>query len=136
MTQQEITLRVPGKREYVLVLRLALGGVAVLKDLDAGTLDDLRNAADEACDCLLHQGRPVEWLELSVQDGGSDLMVSLSACHCPDANGRPDENCEDETEISRAVLGTLIPEVRMTQLDCGCVTRIDMRLRKAVVAEA
>ena len=44
MNKPEMTLRVPGQREYALVLRLALGGVAILKDLDAGALDDLRNA--------------------------------------------------------------------------------------------
>ena len=69
MTQQEITLRVPGKREYALVLRLALGGAAILKDLDAGALDDLRSASDEAVDCLLHQGREVSWLTMYVVDG-------------------------------------------------------------------
>ena len=79
MTQQEITLRVPGKREYALVLRLALGGVAVLKDLDAGALDDLRNASDEAVDCLLHQGREVSWLTLNVLDGGDKLTVRVCA---------------------------------------------------------
>ena len=51
MIKQEITLRVPGKQEYALVLRLALGGVAMLKDLDAGALDDVRSASDEAVDC-------------------------------------------------------------------------------------
>ena len=48
MIKQEITLRVPGQKEYALVLRLALGGVAMLKDLDAGALDDVRSASDEA----------------------------------------------------------------------------------------
>ena len=75
MNQQEITLRVPGKQEYALVLRLALGGVAILKDLDAGALDDLRSASDEAVDCLLHQGREVSWLTLHVMDGGDKLTI-------------------------------------------------------------
>lgn len=132
MAQPEICLRVPAQREYALILRLALGGVAILKDLDAGALDDLRNASDEACDCLLHQARQAQWLELSVQDGGSCLTVSLCAILCEEKTDEVREVSEDETEVSKAVLETLIPVVKMTQAEPGCVSRIDMTLPKAV----
>jgi len=133
MTQQEITLRVPGKREYALVLRLALGGVAMLKDLDAGALDDLRNASDEAVDCLLHQGREVSWLTLYVVDGGEKLTVRIGAEFADKADGSADA---DEVEVSRAVLETLIPEVDMCTCDCGCVEAISLTLKKAVAMGA
>ena len=133
MYQQEITLRVPGKREYSLVLRLALGGVAILKDLDAGALDDLRNASDEAVDCLLHQGREVEWLTLYVLDGGDKLTVRI----CAEFAGAGEFDVDaDEMEISRAVLETLIPQVEMCARDCGCVEAISLTLKKAVAMEA
>ena len=133
MTQQEITLRVPGKREYALVLRLALGGVAILKDLDAGALDDLRNASDEAVDCLLHQGRPVSWLTLYVQDGGERLTVRL----CAEFAGPGEKTVDaDEVEVSRAVLETLIPEVEMRAQDCGCIEAISLTLKKAIAMGA
>ena len=133
MTQQEITLRVPGKREYALVLRLALGGVAMLKDLDAGTLDDLRSASDEAVDCLLHQGRDVSWLTLYVQDGGDKLTVRLCAEFTGAASIPADP---DEAEVSRAVLETLIPQVDMCTRDCGCVEAIALTLKKAIAMGA
>lgn len=133
MYQQEITLRVPGKREYALVLRLALGGVAILKDLDAGALDDLRNASDEAVDCLLHQGREVEWLTLYVLDGGDKLTVRI----CAEFAGAGEFDVDaDEMEISRAVLETLIPQVEMCACDCGCVEAISLTLKKAVAMGA
>lgn len=128
MSGAEISLRVPGKQEYVLVIRTALGGVAVLKDLNVDALDDLRMAADEACDCLLHQGRPVSAITLQVQDMGRSLTVSLEA----DFEGECREQCEDMTAISKAVLETLVPQVEMSQCDCGCIQRIDMLLPKAV----
>ena len=117
MSEPEVLLRVPGDRQYALAIRTALGGVAILKDLDADTLDDLRMAADEMCDCLLHQGRTV--------DEGDYLKVAISACYgekkCP---------CEDETEITRAVLQTLASDVEMTR--CGdCVQCITLLLHKA-----
>ena len=129
MNKPEISLRVPGRKEYALVLRLALGGVAILKDLDAGTLDDLRTASDEACDCLLHQGMEAQWLELNVVDGGSQLTASLSADFCGEAGAGCDE---EEMEISRAVLETLVPKVSLQRADGGCVFRIDLTLPKAV----
>ncbi len=133
MTQQEITLRVPGKQEYALVLRLTLGGVAMLKDLDAGALDDLRNASDEAVDCLLHQGREVSWLTLHVLDGGDRLTVRICAEFSGEGKGRMDA---DAMEISRAVLETLIPEVEMRARDCGCIDVISLTLKKAAAMGA
>ncbi|MBR6667283.1 MAG: hypothetical protein IKL25_02825 [Clostridia bacterium] len=133
MNQQEITLRVPGKKEYALVLRLALGGVAILKDLDAGALDDLRNASDEAVDCLLHQGRDVSWLTLHVLDGREKLNIRI----CAEFTGEGELIADaEETEISRAVLETLIPEVEMQTQDCGCINAISLTLKKAVAMGA
>lgn len=133
MIKQEITLRVPGKQEYALVLRLALGGVAILKDLDAGALDDLRSASDEAVDCLLHQGREVSWLTLQTQDEGDKLTVRI----CAEFTGEGEISMdEDELAVSRAVLETLIPEVEMSTQDCGCITAISLTLKKAVAMGA
>ncbi len=134
MNRQEITLRVPGQREYALVLRLALGGVALLKDLDAGTLDDLRSASDEAVDCLLHQGREVSFLTLMAEDLGDRLTVRLCAEYADELPPSPVD--EDETAISRAVLETLVPQVDMETCPCGCVQVISLTLKKAVAMEA
>ena len=135
MSKPEITLRVPGEKAYALVLRLALGGVAILKDLDAGTLDDLRAASDEACDCLLHQARAAQQLTLEVTDGGERLTVSLMA-DLTDATNGDEAECREETEISRAVLETLVPFVTLHGAECGCIRRIDLTLPKAVCMEA
>ena len=133
MNKQEITLRVPGKQEYALVLRLALGGIAILKDLDAGALDDLRSASDEAVDCLLHQGREVSWLTLHVMDGGEKLTIRI----CAEFSGEGSLTVDaDEAEVSRTVLETLIPEVEMCAKDCGCIEAISLTLKKAVAMGA
>lgn len=131
MSKPEITLSVPGEKAYALVLRLALGGVAILKDLDAGTLDDLRAASDEACDCLLHQASSARRLTLEVTDGGDQLTVSLMADLARETGGDAAQ-CQEETEISRAVLETLVPCVALHAAECGCISRIDLTLPKAV----
>ena len=127
-TQQDITLRVPGEMAYALVIRTALGGVAILKDLSVDQMDDLRTAADEACDCLLHQGRGVGAVQVQVKDGGDTLTVSLEA----EFVGSRQSDCSDRTAVSKAVLETLVPHVELVQADCGCIQRIDLTMPKAV----
>ena len=124
----EITLRVPGERSYALIIRTMLGGVAVLKDLDVGAMDDLRAAADEACDCLLNQGAAVRTVELSVRDQGQALTVTLEA----DLAEETADAIAADTGMTRAVLETLIPQVALTCTGKGRVRRIDLTLPKAV----
>ena len=124
----EILLRVPGERDYALVIRTMLGGVAMLKDLDVDAMDDLRTAADEACDCLLNQGAAVRALELNVRDEGRKLTVSLEA----DMDEASAQGVPGEAGMTRAVLETLIPQVALTCTESGRVRRIDLTLPKAL----
>lgn len=126
MAEAEVMLRVPGDRQYALAIRTALGGVAILKDLDADTLDDLRMAADEICDCLLHQGREVAHLDVAVYDEGDYLRVAFSVKY----SGEAQSPCEDETEITRAVLQTLASDVTMSRCE-NAVQCISILLHKA-----
>lgn len=123
----EITLTVPGRSEYAIVLRTALGGVALVKDLGVDALDDLRMAADEACDCLLHQKRAARMLCLEVDDLGVALRIRLSA----ELEACDGVACENTVDISKAVLETLVPQVELVTQPCGCVSRIDMTMPKA-----
>ena len=123
----EITLRVPGERAYALVIRTMLGGVAILKDLDMDAMDDLRTAADEACDCLLNQGAPARWLELTVRDEGRSLVVSLEADMDESVTGP----AAGDADVTRAVLETLIPQVALSANRAGFIRRIDLTLPKA-----
>ncbi len=125
--KQGISLRIPGEMAYALVIRTALGGVAVLKDLSVSQMDDLRTAADEACDCLLHQGCPVSAIQMNVTDQGETLTVSLTA----EFAGVPQGADEGQAAVSQAVLETLIPQVKLVAED-GCIGRIDLTMPRAV----
>lgn len=125
--RQDISLRIPGEMAYALVIRTALGGVAVLKDLSADQMDDLRTAADEACCCLLHQGCPVSAIQMLVTDQGATLTVSLLA----ELAGVPTGEGGDQAAISQAILETLVPKVTLVAED-GCVRRIDLTMPRAV----
>ncbi len=124
----EISLKVPAEREYALVIRTALGGVSVLKNLDVDAMDDLRTAADEAFDCLMHQSRKARTVEMQVYDSATHLTVVFQADLDPDAA----QDCPDITEISRAVLETLVAQADLSLCSCGCVSKITLTLPKAV----
>ena len=130
MNDNEIILRVPGTKEYAVVLRTALGGVAILKNFDIGTLDDLRSAVDEACDCLLNQGLAVETLVMQVTDCGDGVQVTLTAEHEGVKNAPVDAL---EADIARSVLETLIPRVDLRKTDCGCIDHIGLTLFRTAV---
>lgn len=125
--RQDISLRIPGEMAYALVIRTALGGVAILKDLSVDQMDDLRAAADEACDCLLHQGCPVSAIQMNVTDQGTAMTVSLTA----EFVGVPQGGSSEQAAISQAVLETLVPQVKLVAED-GCIGRIDLTMPRAV----
>jgi len=129
MTQSKamMSLRVPGKKEFALVIRTALSGAAVLMDLDMDTLDDLRTAADEACDCLIHQSRKVREVEVKVYEGESTMLVTLEA----DFEDAGEGAGAPEIEITRAVLETLAAQADVVCEPCGLVRRIDLTMARA-----
>ncbi len=113
MDRPEMLLRVPGSPEYVLAIRMLLGGAAALMDLSVAALDDLRIAADEACDCLLHQGRAVESLEVRVSGEGKQMTVVLTAEFAPGAR-QETEKWRERAELCQGILEALVPQVRLS----------------------
>lgn len=125
---EHVTLTVPALQAYVLVIRTALGGLALVNDLDMDTLEDLRQAADEACDYLMHQGAPACSLHLDAWSEGGKLRVTLQA----ELDGQGSGSSAEEMELSKAVLETLIPEVTLRTRADGLVERVELAVPKAL----
>lgn len=125
---EHVTLTVPALQAYVLVIRTALGGLALVNDLDMDTLEDLRQAADEACDYLMHQGAPACNLRLDAWSEGGKLRVTLQA----ELDGQGSGSSAEEMELSKAVLETLIPEVTLRTRADGLVERVELAVPKAL----
>ena len=113
--KREITLSLPAEQEFVLLARMALCGLGMLAGLDVGLIDDLRAATDEVCDCLLHQKRIAERIELKAWLTDTRMHCAFKAVH---ANEQFDGECSDH-ELSRCVLETLMPDVALINDDCG-----------------
>lgn len=117
-----ISLRVPGEKEYALVIRTALSGLAVLMDFDMDALDDLRMAADECLECLLSQGRKVGAVQMEAERCEDAMRLTMTAEFAsPAAQGSA-----QELEITSSVLETLARQVDIISDEGGSVQRIEL----------
>ena len=115
---REILLNLPADQEFVLLARMTLCGLGMIAGMDVGLIDDLRAATDECCDCLMHQPKKADRLELKAQLDGERL-------HCCFRAVRTDETQEGEPtdyELSKCVLETLMPDVTLQHDACGVGT--------------
>lgn len=121
--ERKIILTIPATREDVLVVRTALGGAGLLMGLDIDRLDDLRAAADEACDYLLHQPRQAGQIEMVCQYGDGRMDTVFTALF----NGKEQPDAQVDREMAQAILETLIPHVCF-EADAQGVYRIRLGL--------
>lgn len=106
-TESEINVTIPARRDDVLVIRTALGGCGLLMGLDIDRLDDLRTAADEACDYLLNQGRRAQRLQMTCRLKDQVMETEFTA-HW---DGESQNALGADQDLAQAILETLIPQV-------------------------
>ena len=110
-----MTLTVPAREEWVLVLRMAASGVSALFDVPVDVMEDLNTAIEESCELLLHQDYAAETLTLACEPRPDGLHVTLTA---RERTRRPEEEKADP-EIARLIIQTLVWELDLDQDDAG-----------------
>ncbi len=110
-----MTLTVPAQEKWVLVLRMAAGGVGALLDMPVDVMEDMSVAIDESCDLLLHQDYTAEALTLTCEPRPGGLLVSLEARQ----GSRRLEEEKTDPEIARSIIQTLVREVALDRDDAG-----------------
>lgn len=113
--RHEILLNLPADQEFVLLARMALCGLGMIGGLDVGLIDDLRAATDECCDCLMHQSRKAERIELKAWLDDERLHCCFRAI----GTGETLDGAQSDQELSRCVLETLMPDVTLQHDECG-----------------
>lgn len=119
----KMTLSIPAKIEWRLVLRSALNGVGVLAKLSVDMIDDLRSASDEAFNLLTHQSHLIQHIELCCEIEENMLLIRLSverafaSQHCVPA----------DPEVARLIIGSLVTDVHLEGDSCG-IYRVHMKL--------
>jgi hypothetical protein len=123
MQDKCLTLTVPADSDWMLVVRMALGGAGALMGLGIDLVDDLRTAADEACDFLLHQPRKVDSIKI-VCSLKNEAVCTVFTC---DFAGEC-QSCEEvDMDVTRGILETLIPKVELEE-DGVCVHTVTLTL--------
>ena len=122
-----MTLTVPAKQEWALVLRMAASGVGALYNLPLDLMDDLCTAVEESCDLLLHQDFIAETLTLSCEQKPDGLHVTLTA----QERTRCEEEEKADADIAQMIIQTLVREVTLDQ-DEGGVHCVHMTLPAGV----
>ena len=110
-----MTLTVPAREEWILVLRMAASGVSALFDVPVDVMEDLNTAIEESCDLLLHQDYAAETLTLCCEPRPDGLHVSLTARE----RTRRTEDEKADPEIARLIIQTLVREVALDQDETG-----------------
>lgn len=119
----KMTVTVPAKAEWTLVLRMAVSGVGAVFDLPLDVMDDLKTALDESAELLMHQPYCVSHLTLECKADQNGIHVSLTAERC--AKKQDDETAD--ADIAGLIIGTLVKEVRLAR-DEGGVSGVHMLL--------
>lgn len=118
---------IPGKPEYMKVVRLAIASVASDAGFNVEKIDDIRLAVEEACKAVIchgHTGRSNRYeiscevkedeLEIMIKDSneGHDLVKEKTLC----------ANCPREGDIAPFVMDTLMDRFKLDQDETGSKT--------------
>ena len=110
-----IKFSIPGKPEYLQMVRMSLGALASGAGFDVDATDDIKVAVEEACKliaCHGHAGGFSESYEIEVLSEDEKMTVVVSDyCSCGTIdreNFKYCMNCPEEGNMSRVVIETLM----------------------------
>jgi anti-sigma regulatory factor (Ser/Thr protein kinase) len=105
---ERITLSVPGRPEYVVVVRLAAAAIAGRMAFSYDEIEDLKVAVGEVCTAAILEGGP----EVNVFFEVERDRLAVEVRHRPDARGRP----RREEELDKLLVRVLMDQVA-TEMD-------------------
>jgi hypothetical protein len=117
---QKVTLTIPGRRRFVGIARLFVGGLAARLDLGYETMDDLQLALES----VLSKAELGEVVTLEAQlEGDGVAILAGPFASDPLTSAGPG----GELELER-LLGALVAGAESTMRDDGCWLRLDVRI--------
>lgn len=126
MNQGAVELRLPAQPQMMLVVRLTTAGVLARSGLTIEAMDDVKMAAEEACNCLIRScGCPALHIIYRVEDGAFALNAYAEGCDsegCVPCEGISD----DEVAVMRCVLLSMVDQVELS-FDGGCLRALALR---------
>lgn len=113
-----LTFSIPGKPEYVQMVRLAIGSVANKAGFDMDKVDDIEVAVGEAfklVTCHGHDGWGEKYgLEVNVDDDRIEIKISDNCTtHDIEKTCRQCQRCPEDGDLSVFVINSLMDEIEM-----------------------
>lgn len=108
-----ITLTVPATQAMMLVVRLTTSGVLARAGLSLDTIDDVKMAAEEACNCLVRSSGCAR-LQVTYGLEPQEFCMraeALACASCPDSLTRIDL---DELSVIHCVLKSMVDDVDLS----------------------
>ena len=107
---------IPGKPEYLTMVRLAISSIATTAGFDLDAAEDIKTAVSEACknvSCHGFEGFSDKYEVLcSVEKGRIEIMVKDQCdVHTLEKLSKPCRNCPKEGDIGIYVIQSLMNEV-------------------------
>lgn len=118
-----VGLSVAADSSMMLVIRLTTAGVIARAGLTVDTMDNLKMATEEACNCLIGQENPPERLSVCFACEDDDLVIRVRADASEAMEGEMDET---ELEIVRCILEALCDSVAF-DVQSGRIQSIELR---------
>jgi len=118
-----VELNVAADASMMLVIRLTTAGVIARAGLTVDVMDNLKMAAEEACNCLIGQQTPPERLFLRYACEENALSIRIATGECDDCACEGAD--ETELEIVRCILESLADRVTFDVCD-GRIRAIEL----------
>lgn len=112
----KIKITIPGKPEYLTMVRLAIGSVATTAGFPVDDIEDIKTAVEEACKnvtCHGHDKRADEYeIACNVEAGRMEITVKDTCeCHTLEKVNKACLHCPGEGNIALYMMQTLMDEV-------------------------
>ncbi|HEY3248088.1 MAG TPA: ATP-binding protein [bacterium] len=120
---ERIELTIPGRPEYVAVVRLAAAAIAGRMSFTFDEIEDLKVAVGEVCSSAILTGTPRLLIAFDVRPQQLDIAVTHSPGQAPRA--------KREQDLDKLLVQVLMDDVVITNDGAEHVTRMSKRLAKS-----
>lgn len=126
-----IKFTVPGKPEYLTLVRLSVGSAADLAGFDYEQIEDIKTAVSEACrtvSCHGFEGFAEEYtIECVIEEGRIEILISdTGRKHDVEKKAKPCFDCPNEGNLAIFVAKSLMDTVDVVENEQGakCVRMV------------
>lgn len=120
----KVTFTIPGKPEYLTMVRLAIGSIATNAGFDIDATEDIKTAVSEACknvSCHGFDGFSDKYeVRCNIEKGRLEVIVKDDCdCHTLEKLCKPCQNCPQEGDIGIYIIKSLMNEVKFGKSEDG-----------------